>query len=308
MNDIIKPRFKIKSVQQKADYGKFSLEPLEQGYGYTVGNALRRCLLSSLPGAAITQVKIEGVKHQFSTLPGLKEDIIELILNLKQIRIAYKGEKEVKANLEVTKAGEVKAGDIKTPANVKIVNKDLNLATLAGRKPKLKMQLLISSGYGYSPAEERSSNTLGMIPLDATFSPVIRVSHPKIEATRVGRRTDYDKLTLEIWTDGTIKPKKALEAAAEILVGFFKQVYQPVFETEKSKEKKEEDSEMMKLTVEELDLPTRIANALRRGSYTTVKDLIKANRKKISKVKNLGKKSLDIIIKKLAAKGVKIKA
>lgn len=306
ITNFIKPNFKIKTVQEKTNYAQFILEPLDQGYGYTLGNALRRCLLGSLPGAAITRVKIEGIRHQFSTLTGLKEDIVELLLNLKQIKIIYSGEKEIKAVLDVRGPMVVKAGDIKLPAEVKIVNKDLVLAHLADKKAKLTLQLWIDTGYGYSPAEERKSTTLGIIPLDAMFTPINRVNY-RIESTRVGRRTDFDKLILEVWTDGTIKTNEALTTAAKMLSSFFKQIYAPTFEKEKSEEKKPEDSEVLKLTVEELDLPTRIANALRRGGFETVKDLITNNKEEIAKVKNLGKKSIETIIEKLAKKGVTIK-
>lgn len=304
---VIKPAFKIKKIEEKADYGKFVLEPLEQGYGQTVGNALRRCLLTSLVGSAVTKVKIDGVRHQFSTLTGLKEDIVALILNLKQIRVNYQGKKEVKAVLEVQGPAKIKAGDIKTPAGVEIVNKDLHLGTLTDSKAKLKAKLWINSGCGYSPAEDRPSTTLGIIPLDAVFSPISSVDY-HVEATRVGRRVDFDKLILEIWTDGSIKPRQALESSAEVLTRFFKQIYSPVFEEKKEAKKEEKDSEVLKLTVEELDLPTRIANALRRGGYGTVKDLTKVDWEDIAKVKNLGKKSIDTIIAKLAKKGVVIKS
>ena len=306
MVDAIKPTFKIKTLKKKPNYARFIIEPLIQGYGHTVGNALRRCLLISLPGAAITRLKIEGVNHQFSTLAGVKEDMVEFILNLKQVKIDYKKSKEVKAVLEIKGPGEVKAGDIKTPAGVKIVNKGLKLATLADKNVKLNVKLWINSGYGYSQVEERKSTTLGIIPVDAIFTPIVRVNY-KVESTRVGRRTDFDKLILEIWTDGSIKPKEALENAATTLVSFFKQIYSPVFEKKKKEEKKSKDDEVLKLTVEELNLPTRIANALRRGGYGTIKDLTKVSKEDISKVKNLGKKSIDTIIEKLAEKGVKIK-
>jgi len=305
MINTIKPTFKIETVTEKADYAKFILEPLDQGYGHTVGNALRRCLLSSLLGAGVTRLKIEGVRHQFSTLPGLKEDIVEFILNIKQIKVDYKGVKEVKAVLETRGPKEIKAGDIKTPTGVKIINKDLKLATLADKKAKINVQMWFSSGYGYSPSEERKSTSLGVIPIDTVFTPIIKVNY-KVETTRVGRRTNFDKLILEIWTDGTIKPKEALEEGSKTLASFFKQIYSPVFEKEEKKDKSKEDSEVLKLTVEELDLPTRIANALRRGGYETVKDLTKSPKKEIAKVKNLGKKSIEIIIEKLAKKKVKI--
>lgn len=303
---MIKPSFKVKLIEKKKNYGKFIIEPLEQGYGHTLGNALRRCLLTSIPGAAVTKVKIEGVRHQFSTLPGMKEDVVELILNIKKIRVIYKGEKEIKLNLNVKGPKEVKAGDIKTPANVKIVNKDLKLAKLADKKASLNLELWVKSGFGYSLAEERKTATLGIIPIDAIFTPVVRVNY-KVEATRVGRRTDLDRLILEIWSDGTIKPKEVLNEAAKILAAFFKQIYNPVIKEEKEPEEKKEDSEIMKLTVEELNLPTRIANALRRGGYPTVRTLSEATKEDLNKVKNLGVKSVEIITEKLKEKGVSLK-
>ncbi len=303
---MLKPNFKINILEKKPDYAKFSIEPLQQGYGHTMGNALRRCLLGSLPGAAITHIKIDGVQHQFSTLSGLKEDVVEFILNLKQIRFKYDGEKQVKAILEVKGSGEITAKKIKLPAQVNIVNEDLYLGHLADSKSKIKVQLWINTGLGYSPSEERGSDTLGVIPIDAIFTPIVRVNY-EVKPTRVGRRTDFDNLILEIWTDGTIKPKETLDLAAQTLVKFFKQAYDPVFKTEKKKTVVASDDEVMKLTVEELDLPTRIANALRRGGFETVKDLVKAKKSDISKVKNLGKKSINTIYKKLKEKGALVK-
>ncbi len=304
---MLKPTFKITALKKKKDYGKFVLEPLPQGYGDTLGNSLRRCLLGSLPGAAITRVKIDGIRHQFSTLPGLKEDMVELILNLKQVKVIYQGKKEVKAILETKGSKVIKAGDIKAPPEVEIINKDLYLATLTDSKSKLKISLWVSSGFGYSPAEERKSSTLGIIPVDASFSPVLRVNY-NVKPTRLGRRTDLDKLIFEIWTDSSAKPKEILEYGAKVLVKFFRQIYKPVFAAkEKKKEVKDENNELMNLTVEELDLPTRIANALRRGGFGTVKGLVKVKKDDIAKVKNLGKKSIDIIYQKLAKKGVGVK-
>jgi DNA-directed RNA polymerase subunit alpha len=303
---MLKPNFKTNILEEKPDYAKFSIEPLQQGYGHTVGNALRRCLLGSLPGAAITHIKIDGVQHQFSTLPGLKEDVVEFILNLKQIRFKYDGEKEVKAVLEAKGPGEITAKKIKLPAQVSIINKDLYLGHLADSKSRIKVQFWINTGLGYSPSEERESDTLGVIPIDAIFTPIVRVNY-EVRPTRVGRRTDFDNLILEIWTDGTLKPKETLDLAAQTLVKFFKQVYNPVFKTEKKKTVVASDDEVMKLTVEELDLPTRIANALRRGGFETVKDLVKAKKSDIGKVKNLGKKSINTIYKKLKEKGAAVK-
>ncbi|MFC1711329.1 DNA-directed RNA polymerase subunit alpha [Patescibacteria group bacterium] len=303
---MIKPSFKTKILEDKSNYSKFVMEPLEQGYGRTLGNSLRRSLLSNIGGAAITKVKIEGVRHQFSTLKGMKEDIVELILNLKQVVVIYKGEEEVKLSLKVKGPKEVKAGDIKAPAEVKIINKKLKLAHLTDSKTNLNVDIWVACGYGYSPAEERKTNTLGIIPVDASFSPIIKVNY-KVEATRVGRRTDFDRLILEMWTNGAIKPKKSLEESAKILTSYFKQIYKPVYEKAEEEEVKVEENESLKLTVEELNLPTRIANALRRGGYPTVESLSKIKKEELNKVKNLGIKSIEIIQKKLLDKGVTFK-
>ena len=304
---MIKNNFKTTAIAETSDFGKFELSPLEPGYGLTIGNALRRVLLSSLPGAAVTRVTISGVTHQFTTLQGVKEDIIELILNLKQVRLSYSGEKPVKASLSVTGPKKVKAGDLKVPANVKVVNKDLVLATLSDKKSKLDVKLEISPGYGYLPAKGRSSKKLGEIVLDATFSPIVRVNY-KVETARVGRRTDLDKLIIEVYTDGTVKPSVALEKSANALIESFAQIIDPTFEpVEEESIDEVEDNESLKLSVEELDLPTRIANALRKGGYATVKDLSQSTKAEISKVKNLGGKSIDIILDKLKAKDVILK-
>lgn len=302
---MIVPSFQVKKEKETKDFGQFVIEPLEQGYGHTLGNALRRVLLTSLLGAAITQVKIAGVKHKFSTLAGLKEDMIELILNIKQIRVKYEGEKAIKLTLEKSGPGEVKAGDIKTPAQAEIVNKDQTLADLANRKTTLKAEFLVETGFGYLPAEERKTEKIGVILVDAAFSPVKRVNY-RVEATRVGRRTNLDRLVLEITTDGTIKPSQALKKAAKILVVFFDQIVEP----KKVKVKKEEpeaiSSEIMRLTVEELELPTRIVNALRKGGYGTVSDLSAAQPIDLTKVKNLGEKSIKIVKAALFKKGIRL--
>jgi DNA-directed RNA polymerase subunit alpha len=303
---MIDPTFTIKAQKETADYGKFIIEPLEQGYGYTLGNALRRVLLTSLPGAAVTQVKIAGVRHQFSTLEGLKEDIVELILNIKQIRLKYKGEKPVKIKLDVKGPGEVKAGDLETPAGVKIVNPEHLLGKLADKKSRLKVEMVVQSGFGYLPAEEGKGSVLGIIPIDASFTPIRRVNY-KVEATRVGRRTDLDRLILELVTDKTIAPSEALKEAAKILISFFSQIVEPKIPPAEEEKKEEFTSEILRLTVEELNLPTRIANVLRKGGYETVKDLTLAVPADIVKVKNLGEKSIKVIQAALAEKGVSLK-
>jgi DNA-directed RNA polymerase subunit alpha len=297
------PIFEIKQEKKSADYGKFAISPLEQGYGHTLGNSLRRVLLTSLPGAAITSVKISGVKHQFSTLKGVKEDIVEFILNLKKVRPSYSGDKPVRATLSAKGPGEVKAKDIKVSADVKIANPELVLALLS-KNAKLDAQIEIEAGTGYSLAEERETRQIGLIPLDASFSPVVRVNY-KIEETRVGRLTNYDKLILEIWTDETMTPKEALGEASKILVSYYTQIVSPK-KIKKKKEKKEKGlGPVGNLSVEEIGLPTRVANALLKADYETVENLAKAKVNDLVKVRNLGEKSVKIISAALGEKGVK---
>lgn len=300
------PMFEIKEEKGKDNYGLFIISPLEQGYGDTLGNSLRRVLLTSLPGAAITTVRIGGVKHQFSTLKGMKEDVVEFLLNLKKVRFTYTGEKAVKASISVKESGEVKAKDIKVPATVKIANPEMVLATL-NKGAKLDVDLEIETGSGYSPAEDRATGIIGLIPLDTAFSPIVRVNY-RIEETRVGRLTNYDKLVLEIWTDGTMTPKNALTLASKTLVSYFNQIVSP------KKVAKVEATEIVdtlgpsgKLSVEEIGLPTRVANALSKAGYETVEALVKAKREDLSKVRNLGEKSFKIIAVALSEKGVEFK-
>lgn len=302
----MEPLFRIKKEKETKDFGHFVIEPLEPGFGHTLGNALRRVLLSALPGAAITQVKITGIKHKFSTLEGLKEDIVEFILNLKQVKVSYDGKKPAKLSLEKTGPGAVRAGDIKTPAKVEIANPDLVIGNLATKKNHLKAEMLVELGYGYSPAEEKEVEKLGEIPIDAVFSPVIQVNY-RVEATRVGRRTDLNRLVLEITTDGSLKPSQALKQAAKILVGYFYQVYEPKKVPKKKETKIKAPDLALRLTVEELDLPTRIANALRKGGYGTVADLVAANEADLVKVKNLGEKSIKIVEAALSQKEMGLK-
>jgi len=303
---MIVPNFQIKERKETADFAQFIIEPLQPGYGQTLGNTLRRILLTSLPGAAISQVKIAGVRHKFSTLKGLKEDIIELILNLKQVRLAYQGEKPVKLELVKNGPGEVKAGDIKAPAVVKIINKDLVLANLADKEARLKMEMVVETGFGYQPAEEKKTEKIGIILMDTLFSPVRRVNY-WVEATRVGRETNWDRLILEITTDGTIKPKEALKKAAQISVDFFNRVVKPQKMAAKSLKSGALGKEIVNLTVEELELPTRIVNALRKGGYGMVSNLDGVTTKDLARVKNLGEKSIEIVQKALLKKGVNLK-
>jgi DNA-directed RNA polymerase subunit alpha len=301
---MFKPNFKTTTKEEKEDFGEFILSPLEPGYGHTLGNALRRILLTSLSGAAVTQMKIKGVRHQFTTLSGLKEDLVEFGLSVKQIRIKIKkGEGPFTIQLKTKNSGEIKAGDIKTSAELQIVNKDLVLGHLTDKKSLLQVEMEVERGFGYRLAE-RKSRKVGIIPLDATFSPVLKVSY-EIKSTRVGRRTDLDKLILRIWTDGTIKPSQALEEAAKILVSQFRQIFEPVFEEKKEEKKEKVPFEVKRLSVEEI-LPTRIANALSKAGYKTVEDLSQATKEDIMKVKNFGEKSFKVLKKALKKKEVVI--
>ncbi len=299
------PTFAMKVVNEKQGFATLEFEPLERGYGQTLGNALRRVLLSSLPGAAITKVKIDGINHQFTTLDGMTEDIVEFILNLKQIRVSSTSQEPVVMRLDVKGPKDVNAGMIETDPTVTIVNPEVHLATL-GAKSSLSVEFTVEQGMGYSLADERRSTVIGVVPVDALFSPIEKVSF-KVEATRVGRRTDFDKLIMDIWTNGTISAKEAVEEAAKVLVQQFTQVFNPV-----ASEAAEgivlptysKQDEVMRLTVEELDLPTRIANALRKGGFKTVADLVGSKKNEISKVKNLGGKSIEIVEEALSKKGL----
>jgi DNA-directed RNA polymerase subunit alpha len=295
--------FELIEEEKGKNYSRVVISPLQQGYGYTLGHSLRRVLLSSLPGAAFTSVKIAGVNHQFSSLSGMKEDIVEFCLNLKKVRLSYTGDKQVLASLKVATPGEVKAGDIKLPTGVTVSNPDLVLAVL-NKGAKLEAQMTIESGVGYSTADTRSTGELGLIALDASFSPVVRVNY-KVEETRVGRLTNYDKLTLEIWTDGTIDGKKAIQLGAQILSDYYMQIVNPkVVKKEEIDETKNDLGLVGKLSVEEIGLPTRVANALVKAGYESVEALVNADKNELVKVRNLGEKSLKIISAALGEKGV----
>lgn len=298
------PIFETIEEEHKGNYAKFVITPLEQGYGNTLGNSLRRVLLTSLPGAAITSVKIAGVKHQFSTLKGMKEDIVEFVLNLKKVRVSYEGDKPAKGSLVVKGPGEIRAKDIEVDPTVKITNPELVLAYL-NKDSSISAKMEMEAGSGYSTSEDRKTGEIGVIPLDATFSPVIRVNY-KIEETRVGRLTNYDKLILEIWTDGTIAAKEALVTASKILVSYFNQIVNPKKIEKKEEEKKDELGLIGKLSVEEINLPTRVANALVKAGYDTVEDLVKTKRSELVKVRNLGEKSVKIVEAALGEKGLNL--
>lgn len=296
--------FKIKTEALTANYGKFTIEPLEEGYGHTIGNSLRRVLLTSIKGAAITSIKIDGVRHQFSTLPGLKEDIVEFILNLKKVRMYIDGDAQVKLSLNKKGSGEVYAKDIEIPSGVSIANPDLYLGALSDKKAKLEIEMTAQTGYGYETADQRKSEELGVLVIDSIFSPVRRVNY-KVEATRVGRMTNLDKLVIEIWTDETVSPQKVLEEAAKILVSYFLQIYEPKAEIlEGVAVTPAVSDEVLKMRIEELDIPTRIVNALANGGIETVGQLLGTPRNELLKFKNLGGKSLGIVEDKLREKGV----
>jgi len=300
------PTFTIAEQDVKGNSATLVFEPLEQGYGNTLGNALRRVLLSSLPGYAITKVRINGVDHQFSTLEGMKEDVVELILNLKELRVKSDSTAPGTLRLDVKGAKEVTAADIECEGGFEIVNTDRYLASLAAGKT-LKVEMTVEPGVGYSMANDRKDITLGEIAIDALFSPVVKVAY-KVEATRVGRRTDFDRILLDIETNGSIQPIEAVKQAAQILARQFTQVFSPTLPVEVKEEisLSPEEAEVLRLTVEELDLPTRIANALRKGGFKTVGDLTGAPRDVVAKVKNLGGKSVDLIDEALKKKGVSL--
>ncbi len=284
--------------------GFIIIEPLPQGLGMTLGNALRRVLLSSLPGAAITQAKIAGVSHEYSTIKGVKEDVVQILLNLKKIRLSIEGDKPVKLELDVKGPKEVKASDLNLPAGVKVSNPDQVIATLADNKSKLEVELTAEKGVGYVPVDDRRGYGIGIIPLDANFTPITKVNY-KVEATRVGQITNFDKLTFEISTDGTVTPAEAIKEGSKILTDYF-----TVLVEQKKAPKKDKEDEVVKpkidksATIEELELSTRITNSLKNAGVETVDDLLNAPKEELVKLKNMGAKSLSDIEEKLREKGL----
>ena len=278
-------------------YGKFVIEPLERGFGITLGNALRRVLLSSLQGAAITSVRIEGVLHEFSTLPGVIEDVTEIILNLKQVRLKLHGDGPKRGTFEMKGKGEVRAGDLQVDPEVEVLNPDLHIATL-NRDGDLRMEVEISSGRGYVPADQHSTtdHPIGVTPIDSTFSPVTKVNY-LVEATRLGQRIDYDKLTLEVWTDRSILPSDAVAVASKLLRDHFNLFikFEEPFEEEVEEE---EDPEILRIrrlldkSVEELELSVRSSNCLRAAEIKTIGDLVQKGEPEMLKFRNFGRKSL----------------
>jgi DNA-directed RNA polymerase subunit alpha len=299
--------FKVIEENSKDNTATITLEPLENGFGHTIGNSLRRTMLTSLTGAAVTSVKITGVQHQFSTIPGVLEDVIQIILNLKKIRVKLYSDKPIHIKIVKTGAGEVKGSDIDTMGNGEVANPDAHIATISDAKTKLNIEMTVELGTGYVSAEERKMSEIGVLPIDAIFSPVSAVNYT-VDQTRVGRRTDFDKLTLDITTDGTMTPMEALKKASQILAAQFKQVYDPqeVAVVEEGTAPSFVTDDVLKASVEELDLPVRITNALKAIEVDTIGKLTTVSPSQLMKAKNLGAKSLGLISEKLAERGLNL--
>ena len=309
MIEIEKPRIECQESPDDLSYGKFVIEPLERGYGTTLGNSLRRVLLSSLPGTAPTSIRIAGVQHEFSTIPGVKEDVTEIVLNVKGIiaRLHCDGPKTV--YIEAAGECEVTAGDIKTDSEVDILVPDMHIATL-GPGAKLYMEIVIDRGRGYVSAEKNKAlmpnAPIGVIAVDSIYTPVLKVNFT-VDNTRVGQITDFDKLTLEVWTDGTISAKEAVSMAAKLLnehLNLFVDLSEETNVVEMMVEKDEKGKEkILEMTIEELDLSVRSFNCLKRAGINTVNDLIEKSAEEMMKVRNLGKKSFDEVKEKLHSLG-----
>ena len=303
MIEFEKPNIKCLEIDSEKNYGKFVCEPLERGYGITIGNSLRRILLSSLPGCAIKSVKIDGAQHEFTTIPDVVEDVPELILNLKMVRIKMDKNEEKTLRIDFEGEGEVKAGDIVTDGTVEILNPDLHIATVS-KGGKLHMEMVADMGRGYNTAEKNKvpNQPIGVISIDSIYSPVKKVNYT-VENTRVGQMVDYDKLTIELWTDGSLEPYEALSLAAKVLTEHLK-LFVDLSETAKNTqimiEKEENKKEkILEMPIEELELSVRSFNCLKRSGISTVGDLANKTETDMMKVKNLGKKSLEEVIAKL---------
>lgn len=311
MFEIEKPRLECVDRSEDGSYGRFIIEPLERGYGTTLGNAMRRILLSSLPGAAVTSIKIEGVLHEFSTIPNVKEDALEIILNLKGLAIKYEGEGTKTVIIDVAGPAEVTGEDIKSDGSVEVVNKDHHIATVS-EGGRFYAELTVARGRGYVSADKnkQQSQPIGVLPIDSIYTPIKRVNY-SIENTRVGQITDYDKLSLEIWTDGTVTPDEAISLSAKILMEHFKLFLSLADHTDKVEimVEKEEDNKdkVLEMTIEELDLSVRSYNCLKRAGINTVSELASKSEEDMMKVRNLGKKSLEEVQQKLEALNLMLK-
>ena len=310
MIEIEKPRIECQESPDDISYGKFVVEPLERGYGTTLGNSLRRVLLSSLPGTAPTSIRITGVQHEFSTIPGVKEDVTEIVLNVKGIiaRLHCDGPKTV--YIEAAGECEVTAGDIKADGEVEILNPELHIASL-GPDGALSMEITLAHGRGYVPADKNKSaqQVIGTIPVDSIYAPVLKVNYA-VENTRVGNQTDFDKLTIEVWTDKTISARDALSLGAKILCDHFT-LFTDLSDTVGNsctvvEKEPERPDTVMKMTIEELDLSVRSFNCLKRANINTVEDLTNKTEEEMIKVRNLGRKSLEEVEHKLAMMGLSL--
>ena len=313
MIEIEKPRIEVVETAPEGTYGKFIVEPLERGFGTTLGNSLRRVLLSSLPGVAVTSVKVEGVLHEFSTIEGVKEDVTEIILNIKGLTAKIHGEGPKVVYIEAEGEGEVLAGSIKCDSEVEILNPDMHIASM-GEGARLFMEITIDKGRGYVTAERNKLNmapVIGVIPVDSIYTPVLKVNYT-VENTRVGQITDYDKLSLEVWTNGTISAKEGVSLGAKVLndhlnlfVDLSGETYAGdsimVEKDDKGKEK------VLEMTIEELDLSVRSFNCLKRASINIVEDLINKSEADMMKVRNLGRKSLEEVVNKLDSLGLSLR-
>lgn len=301
-------KFIVKEAKTGSDYSEFIIEPLDPGYGQTLGNALRRVLLTSIPGVSVTSVKISGVRHKFSTIPGLKENVVDFLLNIKGLNLKLLNSKKSSiVKLSVRGPKKILASDLELPEDVEVVNKDHYLGYLSDKKAKLEAELTVEEGLGYSLASERKVTAVGIIPTDALFTPVRRVSH-EVVATRVGRQTDLDKLILRIWTNGVVTPSESLDQAAKILSSYFLQIYEPQLPSsqEELETKKSISDNILKLTIDELDLPTRIYNSLRNGEIEILGQLIEKSKKDLLSLRNMGNKSIAVIEDKLKGKGLSL--
>ena len=308
MIEFEKPNIECLEVDDTNNYAKFVCEPLERGYGVTIGNSLRRILLSSLPGAAITSVKIEGVVHEFSTIPNVVEDVPEIIVNLKMVRLKLHENEEKTIRIDVKGEGEVKAGDIITDSSVEVLNPDLHIATLS-EGAHLQMEMTVDMGRGYNSAEKNKKENmpLGVLPIDSIYTPVKKVNYA-VENTRVGQNIDYDKLTIELWTDGSLLPYEALSLAAKVMTSHL-ELFIDLSETAKNTqvmiEKEENKKEkVLEMSIEDLELSVRSFNCLKRAGISTVEDITNMTEPEMMKVRNLGKKSLDEVTAKLHSLGL----
>jgi DNA-directed RNA polymerase subunit alpha len=303
--DIAMP--KIEVVQAAENYGRFKIEPLDPGYGHTLGNAIRRVLLSSIPGSAVTKVKLDGVFHEFSTIEGVKEDVTEIVLNVKGIRLRSYAERPLKVFLSKAGPGIVRAGDIELPSNVDLSNPEHYICTLDTGDSHFEMEMTVERGRGYIAADQRDTLPIGEIPIDAIFTPIPRVNYV-VENTRIGQATDFDRLLVEIWTDGTVKPGDALSHAAQVLV----QYYQTIADFNRLTIEQEPveapggmvvPSDIYDIAIEDLDLSTRTYNCLKRADITKVGQVLQMDEKALLSVRNLGQKSMEEIRDKLVERG-----